>query len=138
MDTISKEQRSQNMSKIRSKNTLPEILIRKALWRMGYRYRLYYKLLPGKPDIVITKYKIVIFIHGCFWHRHENCIEASRPKTNSEYWETKINKNIERDKKYQEEIKRLGWKIIIIWECNVKKDIEENIKLLGKQLDKII
>jgi DNA mismatch endonuclease (patch repair protein) len=137
MDTITKEQRSQNMSKIRSKDTLPEILIRKALWRMGYRYRLYYKLLPGKPDIVITKYKIVIFVHGCFWHRHENCIEASRPKTNSEYWETKINKNIERDKKYQEEIKRLGWKVIIIWECNVKKDIEENIKLVGKQLDKI-
>jgi DNA mismatch endonuclease (patch repair protein) len=138
MDTISKERRSQNMSKIRSKDTLPEILIRKALWRMGYRYRLHYKLLPGKPDIVITKHKIVIFVHGCFWHRHENCIEASRPKTNSEYWETKINRNIERDKKYQEEIKQSGWKVIIIWECNVKKDIEENMKLLEKQLNKII
>jgi DNA mismatch endonuclease (patch repair protein) len=137
MDTITKERRSQNMSKIRSKNTLPEILIRKALWRMGYRYRLHYKLLPGKPDIVITRYKIVIFVHGCFWHRHENCIEASRPKTNSEYWETKISRNIERDKKHQNEIKQLGWKVIIIWECSVKKDIEENIKLLEKQLDKI-
>ena len=105
---------------------------------MGYRYRLHYKLLPGKPDIVITKHKIVIFVHGCFWHRHENCIEASPPKTNSEYWETKINRNIERDKKYQEEIKQSGWKVIIIWECNVKKDIKENMKLLEKQLDKII
>jgi DNA mismatch endonuclease (patch repair protein) len=134
MDHLSKEKRSLNMSKIRSKDTLPEIRIRKALWRMGYRYRLYYKLLPGKPDIVITKQKIVIFVHGCFWHRHKNCIEASRPKTNSDYWETKINKNIERDKKHQREIKKLGWKIIIIWECIVKKDIEENIKLLEKIL----
>jgi DNA mismatch endonuclease (patch repair protein) len=137
MDTITKERRSQNMSKIRSKDTLPELLIRKALWRMGYRYKLHYKLLPGKPDIVIIKHKIVIFVHGCFWHRHENCIEASRPKTNSEYWETKINRNIDRDRKHQEEIKQLGWKVIIIWECDVKKDIEENIKLLEKQLDKI-
>jgi DNA mismatch endonuclease (patch repair protein) len=134
MDRLSKEERSANMSKIRSKDTLPEIRIRKALWRMGYRYRLHYKLLPGKPDIVMTKQKIVIFIHGCFWHRHENCIEASRPKTNSEYWETKINKNIERDKKYQEEIKQLGYKVFIIWECEVKKDIDENIQLVKNLL----
>jgi DNA mismatch endonuclease (patch repair protein) len=122
------------MSKIRSKDTKPEILVRKALWRMGYRYRLYYKLLPGKPDIVITKQKIVVFVHGCFWHRHRNCIEASRPKTNSDYWETKINKNIERDKKHQKAIRQLGWKIIVIWECTVKKYIEEDIKMLGKML----
>jgi DNA mismatch endonuclease (patch repair protein) len=132
MDRLSKEERSLNMSKIRSKNTLPEIRIRKALWHMGYRYRLHYKQLPGKPDIVMTKQKIVIFVHGCFWHRHKNCIEASRPKTNSDYWETKINRNIERDKKNQKEIKKLGYKIIIIWECFVKKDMEENIKLLRK------
>jgi DNA mismatch endonuclease (patch repair protein) len=126
------------MSKIRSKNTLPEILIRKTLWRMGYRYRLHYKLLPGKPDIVIKKYKIVIFVHGCFWHRHKNCIEASRPKTNSEYWETKINNNVKRDKKHKREIKKLGWEVITIWECNIKKDIDENIKLLNKELTKIM
>jgi DNA mismatch endonuclease (patch repair protein) len=138
MDRLTKEQRSVNMSKIRSKDTLPEIRIRKALWRMGYRYRLHYKQLPGKPDIVITKQKIVIFVHGCFWHRHENCIEASRPKTNSAYWETKINKNIERDKKHQEGIKQMGYKIFIIWECEVKKNIEENIKLLDKLLNTII
>jgi DNA mismatch endonuclease (patch repair protein) len=130
MDRLTKEERSANMSKIKSKDTLPEIRIRKALWRMGYRYRLHYKRLPGKPDIVIVKQKIVIFVHGCFWHRHANCIEASRPKTNSDYWETKINRNIERDKKYQNEIIGLGYKVIIIWECSVKKDIEENIKLL--------
>jgi DNA mismatch endonuclease (patch repair protein) len=138
MDRLSKEERSLNMSKIRSKDTLPEIRIRKALWRMGYRYRLHYKLLPGKPDIVIIKQKIVIFVHGCFWHRHKNCIEASRPKTNSDYWETKINKNIERDKKCQKDIKELGYKVVVIWECSVKKDIEENIKLLEILLCKII
>jgi DNA mismatch endonuclease (patch repair protein) len=136
MDHLTKEERSANMGKIRSKDTLPEMRVRKALWRMGYRYRLYYKSLPGKPDIVITKQKIVIFVHGCFWHRHENCIEASRPKTNSEYWETKINKNIERDKKHQEEIKQLGYKVFIIWECEVKEDTEKNIKLLEKLLRK--
>jgi DNA mismatch endonuclease (patch repair protein) len=136
MDKLTKERRSWNMSKIRSKNTLPEILVRKALWKIGYRYRLHYKLLPGKPDIVITKQKIVVFVHGCFWHRHENCIEASRPKTNSEYWETKIQKTIERDKKHQEEIKLLGYKVFIIWECEVNKNTEENIKLLENMLEK--
>jgi len=130
MDRLTKEERSRNMSKIRSKNTLPEIRIRKALWQMGYRYRLHYKLLPGKPDIVIIKYKIAIFINGCFWHRHKNCIEASFPKTNSDYWETKISKNIERDKRNQKEIKKLGWKTIVIWECMVKKEKKDNIKLL--------
>jgi DNA mismatch endonuclease (patch repair protein) len=138
MDTITKERRSWNMSKIRSKDTLPEIRIRKALWRMGYRYRLYYKLLPGKPDIVITKQKIVVFVHGCFWHRHENCIEASRPKTNSEYWETKIQKTIERDKKHQAEIQMAGWKVIIIWECNVKNDIDDNVKMLNDILTEVL
>ena len=138
MDRLSKEERSLNMSKIKSKDTLPEIRLRKALWRIGYRYRLHYKSLPGKPDIVIPKYKIVIFVHGCFWHRHKNCIEASRPKTNSEYWETKINKNIERDKKHRKEIKKKGYKVIIIWECMVKKIVEENIKLLEKLLPEII
>ena len=134
MDTITKERRSLNMSKIRSKDTLPELLIRKALWRMGYRYRLHYKELPGKPDIVIVKHRIVIFVHGCFWHRHKNCIEASRPKTNSEYWEAKINKNVERDKKHKTEIKKLGWTVIFIWECKIKHDIEKNMAMLRKLL----
>jgi len=138
MDKISKEHRSWNMSKIKSNNTLPEIRIRKALWRMGYRYRLHYKKLPGKPDVVIIKHKIVIFIYGCFWHRHKNCIEASRPKTNSEYWENKIIKNIERDKRNKREIVKLGWKVIVIWECNVKKDIDKNVSMLKKILNKIL
>ena len=136
MDKLSKERRSWNMSNIRSKDTIPEIRIRKALWCMGYRYRLHYKKLPGKPDIVLVKYKIAIFIHGCFWHRHKNCIEASRPKTNSEYWEEKLNKNVERDRKHKNEIKKLGWKVIIVWECNVKNDTDDNIILLNKLLRK--
>lgn len=134
MDSITKEARSLNMSKIRSKNTLPELLVRKALWQMGYRYRLHYKKLPGKPDIVMVKCKTAIFVHGCFWHRHKNCIEASRPKTNSEYWETKISKNVERDKKHKKEIEKIGWKVIVIWECDIKNSIEKNIALLNKLL----
>ena len=135
MDILTKEQRSLNMSKIRSKDTLPELLLRKSLWYMGYRYRLHYKKLPGKPDIVIVKHKIVIFVHGCFWHRHKNCIEASRPKTNSDYWETKIIKNVKRDKKHKKEIKKLGWNVIVIWECNVKEDINKNVIMLKKVLN---
>jgi len=134
MDKLTKERRSWNMSKIRSNDTLPEMRVRKALWHMGYRYRLHYKLLPGKPDIVITKQRIVVFVHGCFWHRHENCIEASRPKTNSAYWETKIARNIERDRKNQSLIREAGWRVIVIWECHVKKTVEENIKLLENVL----
>jgi DNA mismatch endonuclease (patch repair protein) len=134
MDHLSKKERSINMSKIKSNDTLPEIRIRKALWKLGYRYRLHYKKLPGKPDIVIVRDKIAIFVHGCFWHRHKNCIEASKPKSNSEYWETKINKNIERDKKNQKNIKKMGWKIIVIWECKITKDIDKNIIMIKKKL----
>lgn len=123
------------MSNIRSKNTKPELLVRKALWKMGYRYRIHYKELPGNPDIALTKLKTVIFIHGCFWHRHENCINASRPKTNSEYWENKITKNIERDEKHQNQLKKIGWKVIVIWECELTSDQIKNMKLLEKLLN---
>ena len=136
MDKLDKDRRSWNMSRIPSKNTKPELKIRKALWHMGYRYRLHYKKLPGKPDIVFVKDKIAIFVHGCFWHRHKNCIEASRPKSNSEYWEIKINKNIERDKKYIKEIKKLGWKVIVIWECFIHNEMENNILFLNKLIKK--
>lgn len=87
------------MSKIKSKDTKPELKVRKVLYKLGYRFRLHCKDLPGKPDIVLPKYRTAIFVNGCFWHRHENCIEASRPKGNSEYWENKLNKNVERDLK---------------------------------------
>ena len=114
------EQRSRNMSAIKSKNTKPEIKVRKILHSMGYRFRLHRKDLPGSPDIVLPKYKTVIFVHGCFWHRHQNCKYASNPKTRREFWEKKFKENIERDKKTQEKLKNLGWKTNIVWECEIK------------------
>ena len=114
------EQRSRNMSAIKSKNTKPEIAVRKLLHSMGYRFRLHRKDLPGSPDIVLPKYKTVIFVHGCFWHRHENCKYASTPKTRQEFWEAKFRENINRDKLNQENLSSKGWKIIIIWECEIK------------------
>ncbi len=116
------EQRSRNMSAIKSKNTKPEIAVRKLLHSMGYRFRLHRKDLPGSPDIVLPKYKTVIFVHGCFWHRHENCKYASTPKTRKEFWEKKFTENINRDNLNQANLSLRGWKIIIIWECQLKGD----------------
>ena len=119
------EQRSRNMSAIKSKNTKPEIKVRKILHSMGYRFRLHSKDLPGSPDIVLPKYKTVIFVHGCFWHRHENCKYASTPKTRQEFWEAKFRENINRDKLNQENLSSKGWKIIVVWECEINdKDFD--------------
>ena len=114
------EQRSRNMSAIKSKNTKPEIIVRKLLHSMGYRFRLHRKDLPGSPDIVLPKYKTVIFVHGCFWHRHENCKYASTPKTRKEFWENKFKVNLKRDAEVQEKIKNIGWQSVVIWECEIK------------------
>ena len=129
MNKIS-NQRSRNMSAIKSKNTKPEIAVRKLLYSMGYRFRLHRKDLPGSPDIVLPKYKTVIFVHGCFWHRHENCKYTSTPKTRQEFWENKFNSNKKRDQKIQKEIIDLGWKFIIIWECEARniQPLEEKLK----------
>ena len=126
------EQRSRNMSAIKSKNTKPEIKVRKVLHSMGYRFRLHSKNLPGSPDIVLPKYKTVIFVHGCFWHRHENCKYASTPKTRQEFWEAKFRENINRDKLNQENLSLKGWKIIIVWECDIKdKNLQIKDRLKG-------
>ena len=122
------EQRSRNMSAIKSKNTKPEITVRKLLYSMGYRFRLHRKDLPGSPDIVLPKYKTVIFVHGCFWHRHENCKYASTPKTRKEFWEKKFSENINRDNLNQANLALKGWKIIIIWECQLKGDKKKLIR----------
>ena len=124
------EQRSRNMSAIKSKNTKPEIAVRKLLHSMGYRFRLHRKDLPGSPDIVLPKYKTVIFVHGCFWHRHENCKYATTPKTRKEFWEKKFRENINRDNLNQANLSLKGWKIIIIWECQLKGDIKKLIREL--------
>ena len=118
------------MSRIKSKDTAPELRVRSALHRAGYRFRLHVKDLPGKPDIVLPKYKTVIFVHGCFWHRHKGCSDASKPSTNQEFWEEKFKRNVERDKREQAELKKLGWKVIVIWECEVEKisELEAKIK----------
>ena len=124
------EQRSRNMSAIKSKNTKPEIAVRKLLHSMGFRFRLHRKDLPGSPDIVLPKYKTVIFVHGCFWHRHENCKYASNPKTRKEFWESKFKANVKRDKEIQEKIKNIGWQSVVIWECELKSTKQINQKFL--------
>ena len=116
---VSKE-RSKNMAAIKSKNTNPEIKVRKLLHSLGYRFRLHKKELPGSPDIVLKKYKTVVFVHGCFWHRHKECKYATNPKTREEFWNKKFLSNIERDIKNQEDLKSLGWESKIIWECEIK------------------
>ena len=119
-DVHSSETRSYNMSRIRSKNTKPEMLVRKFIFSKGFRYRLHDNKLPGKPDIILPKYKTVIFINGCFWHQHLNCKFAVSPKSNTEYWSEKINRNLVRDEFNVKHLKSIGWKIIIIWECDLK------------------
>ena len=108
------------MAAIKSKNTKPEIAVRKLLHSLGYRFRLHRKDLPGSPDIVLPKYKTVIFVHGCFWHRHKNCKYATSPKTREEFWENKFKQNVERDKNNFKELKNLNWKVLVLWECEVK------------------
>jgi len=119
-DVHTKEQRSFNMSRIRSKDTKPEMLVRKFLHAHGFRFRLHVKDLPGKPDIVLPKYKTVIFVHGCFWHGHDSCYLFKWPKSRSEFWYQKINKNIARDRTNQEKLLELGWRVLIWWECNIR------------------
>lgn len=119
-DVHSKEVRSHNMRQIRSKGTKPELLIRKALYAAGFRYRLNDKNLPGKPDIVLKKYKLAIFVHGCFWHSHKACRYFTIPKTRTEWWVKKLKKNQENDKNAITELKRRGWRIKVIWECELK------------------
>ena len=120
-DRMTKEQRSKNMSHIRSKDTSIELKVRKYLFSLGYRYRVNYKKLPGKPDIVFTKKKIAIFIHGCYWHGHNcNSRYAHISKSNTNYWNTKIQRNQERDKRNIEQLEKDGWKVIVLWECEIK------------------
>ena len=121
-DVHNKAVRSYNMSRIKGKNTKPEMLVRKFLFANGYRYRLNVKTLPGKPDIVLPKYKTVIFINGCFWHGHEGCRYFVIPKTRTEWWIEKITGTQKRDREAENQLNELGWKVIIVWECELKKD----------------
>lgn len=109
------------MRTVKQKNTGPEIAVRKLLYSMGFRYRLHSRNLPGSPDIVLTKRKIVIFVHGCFWHRHPGCKHASSPKANKDYWEPKFDGNVRRDEKKERQLKELGWRVITVWECQTRE-----------------
>ena len=121
IDVHSKEVRSYNMSCIKGKGTKPEEMVRKYLFSQGFRYRKNDKRLPGTPDIVLPKYKTVIFVNGCFWHGHEGCKYFVWPKNNAEFWKEKILQNIERDKRDFERLENAGWKVIVVWECQLKK-----------------
>lgn len=122
MDNHTKSQRSYNMSRIRSTNSKPEELIRKYLFSQGFRYRKNDKRYPGKPDIVLPKYKTVIFVHGCFWHMHD-CGRFVWPSSNTEYWGKKISGNVQRDQEHTQKLQADGWRVITVWECELKKNI---------------
>lgn len=135
MDVHSKEVRSYNMSQIRETKTKPEDLVAKYLFSQGFRHRRNVKSLPGSPDIVLKKYKTSIFVNGCFWHTHEGCNRFVLPDTNREFWQAKLCRNRERDFKKKVMLEQLGWEVIIIWECELKKDrIEETLKILKQKL----
>ena len=133
MDKISSQQRSQNMRAIQSKDMQPEMVVRRLVHSMGYRYRLHSVKLPGKPDIVFPSRKKAIFVHGCFWHQHEDpsCRITRMPKSNTEYWERKLIRNKQRDQEKLKTLQELGWNILILWECQIKAqiDLENRIRI---------
>ncbi|MCI5744147.1 MAG: very short patch repair endonuclease [Bacteroides sp.] len=125
MDILSKDQRHKNMAAIHSANTKPEMIVRKYLFSHGFRYRLNHPRLPGRPDIVLRKYHTCIFVNGCFWHGHKGCKYYVIPKSNTEFWTNKINRNIARDERVQKELAQMGWHCITIWECDLKPQKRE-------------
>jgi len=131
-DVFDKEKRSQIMASVKSKDSKAELAVRSALHKMGFRFRLHVKTLPGKPDIVLPKYKTVIFVHGCFWHRH-GCKKATMPKSNESYWVDKFKRNINRFESVRSELTYQGWRVHVIWECE-----SENRLLLSEKISKII
>lgn len=120
MDRVSPQQRHKNMAAIHSLDTKPEMVVRRWLWKRGFRYRLNYKRLPGHPDLVLRKYKTCIFINGCFWHGHEGCKYYTIPKTNTEFWVNKVQRNKERDERVKHQLSQMGWNCITVWECELK------------------
>lgn len=138
MDRLSPQQRHRNMAAIHSKCTKPEMMVRKFLWHEGFRYRLNHKRLPGHPDIVLRKYRTCVFVNGCFWHGHENCKYFRLPKTNTAFWERKINRNRERDKEEQKQLATMGWHVITVWECQLKPNCrEKTLRSLAFTLNRI-
>lgn len=122
------------MSRIRGKDTRPEVQLRKLLHAAGYRFRLHVRKLPGKPDIVLKKYKTAIFVHGCFWHRHEGCAGATMPKTRTEFWTAKFHETVQRDQRKREELENAGWQVITVWECNLERTPLAVLKYIENQM----
>lgn len=118
-DIVSEEQRSYIMSKVASKDTKPELLVRSFLHRSGFRFRVHEKKLPGRPDLVLPKHQAVVFVHGCFWHRHNGCAKATMPATRVEFWREKFERNVARDLTNQADLRNLGWRVIVLWECEI-------------------
>lgn len=131
MDRYTKQKRSQVMSKVRSRDTQPEIVVRATLHRLGFRFRLHRAGLPGKPDIVLPKHRKVIFVNGCFWHQHDGCPRAKRPQTNVHYWNAKLDRNVARDLENYEILASRGWASIVIWECETSRSVGLTDRLLG-------
>ena len=135
VDKVSKEIRSYNMSQIRSKDTKPEILVRSFLFSKGLRFRKNDKRYPSSPDIVLPKYKTIVFVHGCFWHLHEGCKYAVMPKSNVDFWQKKLYRNRERDENNKNILEEMGWKVLIVWECQLKKDnMQQTLNTLYDQI----
>ena len=133
VDKLTQEKRSWNMGRVRNKHTKPELIVRSLLHREGYRFRLHKKELPGRPDIVLPKFNIVVLVHGCFWHRHKNCSDATTPKTRTDFWKNKFAENEERDRRTKKALQQAGWKVIVIWECETSRPAD-----LLKRLDREI
>lgn len=119
-DIVDRQRRSEMMSRIGPRDTVPELAVRSMAHRMGFRFRVHQKELPGRPDLVFARHRLVVFVHGCFWHRHKGCANATMPKTRPEFWQSKFNGNVERDRRNCRQLVRLGWRILVIWECEAE------------------
>lgn len=126
-DIVDPETRSRMMSGIRGKNTRPELALRRALHARGFRYRLHDKRLPGKPDLILPRFRAAIFVHGCFWHRHEGCKYATTPATRPEFWQAKFRENMERDQRNIDALLALGWRVAVVWECEIRENLVEAV-----------
>jgi len=135
-DLLTRERRSWNMSRIRGKHTAPEMAVRSVLHKAGFRFRLHRKGFPGKPDIVLPKYKTVVFVHGCFWHRHQGCRNCTTPSNRRDWWLEKLNGNAARDKINRRALQKLGWRVVVVWECQTEK--KSGLQKLTHRLERVI
>lgn len=139
MDNLTQAQRTLNMRLIRATNTQPELVVRRALYKLGLRFRVHSKDLPGRPDIALKRFATVVFVHGCYWHRHRGCRRVFTPSTNRVFWTKKFDRNVQRDKKVMAMLKRAGWKVIVVWECQTKTTAIARLeKRLGKLFHRVL